>query len=705
MRVAMVLPLLAALTPTPTPAGAQKHYTDLVFPPLRELQVPEVERVELPNGLALYLLEDHQLPKVEGIALVRTGSRFEPADKIGLASILGQVLRTGGSTSRPGEEIDRALEDVGAVVETDIGIGSGRASVFALREHLPLVLEILAEILTSPALPEDRIELAKVQERTGVARRNDDVNAIASREFGKLLYGSESPYARTTEYGTLSKIARDDLVAFHRRYFLPNRTLLGLWGDFDKKEVRALVERVFGKWQRGPESDEPLPEIASSGERSVNLVSKEDVNQSQIRVGHLGGRVDDPDYYALTVMSEILGGGFSSRLFQTVRSQRGLAYRVSASWSAAYDHPGSFVVASATKSESTIETIRAILEEIERMTRDPVSEDELALAEDGILNSFVFNFDSKGEIVSRMMNYDYFGYPHDFLSTYQAKIAAVTAGDVLRAAKAHVHPDALVILAVGNDHDFEAPLASLGTVRALDISIAPAAASALAEAPAADPESLRRGAETLSRFVASAGEAAKMKGFLLRGESTVVTPQGPMSVQLEVQFAAPDRYREKNTLPFGEIVTVLNGEAAWGSTPRGVQDLDADQKRRARDGIYRHYLGLLWAAAAGKVEAQFLVSSGEANQVLLKVEGLSMKGSFDASTGRLLELSLPGTSLQGAPVEETRKFSSFESSAGGAFPSRIEILHDGAPAAETRLERATLDPPVEDDLFSRPQTR
>jgi zinc protease len=691
----LFLPLGALLSGS---AFAQKHYTDLAFPPLGDLHIPEVERLELPNGLALYLLEDHSLPKVEGIALVRTGSRFEAADKAGLASILGQVLRTGGSTSRPGEQIDRELEDAGAVVETDIGVSAGRASIFALRDHLPLVLEILAEVLSAPALPEDKIELAKVQERTAVARRNDDVGAIASREFGKLLYGGESPYARTTEYRTLAAVTRDDLVAFHRRYLLPNRTLLGLWGDFDKKEVRELVGRVFGTWQRGPAPDDVLPDVASRGEGSVNLVSKEDVNQSQIRVGHLGGRIDDPDYYALTVMSEILGGGFSSRLFQTVRSQRGLAYRVGASWNAAYDHPGSFVVTSGTKSESTVETIRAIRDEIDRMTRDPVSADELALAKDGILNSFVFNFDSKGEIVSRMMTYDYYGYARDFLGSYQAKIAAVTADDVLRAAKKHLHPDGLVVLAVGNERDFDAPLASLGTVRAIDLSIPPAAP----EAPAADAESLTRGKETLGRFVASAGEAAKLKGFLLEGESTVVTSQGPMTARLEVRFEAPDRYRERTTLPFGEIVTVLNHDDAWASTPRGIRDLDPDQKRRAREGLYRHYLGLLWAATAGKVEAQWLGSSGGATEVRLKIEGLSMRGSFDDASGRLLELSLPGTSLQGAPVEERRKFSDFEPSPAGSLPHRIEIFQDGAPAAETRLTNSTLDPDVEEGLFARP---
>lgn len=455
-------------------ALAQKHYKDLVYPPLRELVVPPVERVDLPNGLALYLLEDRSLPKIEGLMLVRTGSRLEPKEKVGLASILGQVLRTGGSASRSGEEVDRQLENAGASVETQIGVSAGSASVFALKEDLPLVLEILAGLVQNPVLPEDKIELAKVQERTGIARRNDDVSEIAGREFAKLLYGAESPYARVPEYATIEAITREDLVLFHRDYFQPNRVLLGLWGDFDSTEVRSLVERYFGSWAKGGEAPpDPIPPVDAKRGRAIALVEKDDVNQTQIRIGQLGGRIDDPDYFALSVMTEILGGGFSSRLFQTIRTQRGLAYHASARWGAAYDYPGSFVAASSTKSESTVETIRGIVEEIERISREPVTEEELRLAKDGILNSFVFNFDGKGEIVGRLMTYDYYGYPRDFLSTYQKSVERVTVEDVRRAAAKHVHPEELIVLAVGRDDDFDAPLSTLGEVRAIDVTIPP----------------------------------------------------------------------------------------------------------------------------------------------------------------------------------------------------------------------------------------
>ena len=260
------------------PAAAQKNYKELAYPPLHDIHLPKVERAELPNGLVVYLVEDHTLPKVEGYALIKTGDRFEPADKVGLASLLGQAMRTGGTTTRSGEEIDRLLENTGASVETAIGTESATASLFALKEDLPLVVEILADLLQNPALPQDKIDLALVQERSAIARRNDNVIAVASREFSKLLYGPDSPYARSPEYETLQSISRDDLVAFHRRYFHPNQTILGLWGDFDPVAAKALVERAFGAWPRQEVTPPPLPAVSAAATGSVNFIQKDDVN-------------------------------------------------------------------------------------------------------------------------------------------------------------------------------------------------------------------------------------------------------------------------------------------------------------------------------------------------------------------------------------------------------------------------------------------
>jgi zinc protease len=433
--------------------------------------LPEISRVELPNGLVLHLLEDHTLPKVQGFALIRVGDRYEPADLVGLASIVGQTMRTGGTTTRSGDEINETLANVGASVETGIGESSGTASLFALREDFPLALEILADLLRHPVFPEEKIDLAKVRMRSAIARRNDDVAGIADREFFKLLYGESSPYARTMEYATIDRITRDDVIAFHERYFHPNQISIGLWGDFEPAAAQALVEKHFGSWERKDVSLPPPPPVTLERKPSIHLIAKKDVNQTNLRVGHLGGRLDDPDYFATSLMAEILGGGFSSRLFKLIRSDQGLAYRVRASWEAEWDRPGAFVVVCNTKSETTLKATTELLRQIRRLTEEPVSEQELKLAKDGILNSFVFNFDSSGELVRRVMTYEYYGYPKDFLETYRSRVEQVTSEDILRAARKNIWPDSLVLLAVGREEDFDGSLSTLGEVQTIDITI------------------------------------------------------------------------------------------------------------------------------------------------------------------------------------------------------------------------------------------
>jgi predicted Zn-dependent peptidase len=310
-----------------------------------------------------------------------------------------------------------------------------------------------------------------VQQRTGIARRNDNVGQIAGREFGKLLYGADNPYARHTEYETIAAITRDDLVAFHEQYFHPNQMILGLWGDFDVTEARGLVEEHFGSWPRAEVELASLPDVPRAWQGSLNFIQKDDVNQTNLRIGHLGGRYDNSDYYALDVMAEILGGGFSSRLFRRIRSDLGLAYASFGTWAAAYDHPGTFWIRVDTKSETTVRALREIIKEVERITQEPVTEEELSIAKDGILNSFVFNFDTTREIVQRLMTYEYYGYPGDFLEKFKANIEKVTADDVLQAARKNVQPDQLIILAVGRAEDFDEPLSALGEVNAIDITI------------------------------------------------------------------------------------------------------------------------------------------------------------------------------------------------------------------------------------------
>lgn len=449
-----------------------RHYKDLTFPDLADVTLPQVHRVTLPNGMRLLLLEDHELPLVRISSRIRVGSIYDPADKIGLAEIAGEVMRTGGTQTRTGDELDLLLEQNAASVECGINLDSGMASMSCLKEDVDLVLGVFADVLMHPAFREEKLRLAQMQYHSTVARRNDDAGEIASREFRKLIYGADSVYARHMEHATIEAITRDDLAAFHRQYFGPNRMILGVWGDFDTDAMVKKITDAFAGWAP---VEQPLPKVDPVDypfASTVNHVEKPDINQSHVYLGHIGGRRDDPDYFALVVMNRILGGGFTGRLFKNVRGRAGLAYSVFGQYVANYAHPGVMLVGCQTQSASTVKAIRGMVHELEQIVASRATPEELAIAKESYLNTFVFNFDTTGEMISRLMTYDYYGYPEDFLQKTKQAVEQVTVDDVLRAAKKHVQPDKLQILVVGRSEDFDESLSVLGAnVNSLDVTI------------------------------------------------------------------------------------------------------------------------------------------------------------------------------------------------------------------------------------------
>ena len=307
---------------------AGQNVSKIKFPPLNQIAIPNVERVTLDNGMRLYILEDPSLPVVRASVRVNCGAYLEPPSKLGLAQICGQVLRTGGTAKWTGDQIDAALEAVGASVETGIGTTSGTASMFALSENLDLGLEVLAEVLRRPSFSQEKIDLAKVGLRSNISRRNDDPFGIGIREFLKVVYGAESPYARVPEYATVDAVTQDDLKLFHLAFFHPENMQIAIWGDINKDDIVAKVNQYFGDWAKGNVPVPQPPKVDYKYESRIYFVNKEDVNQTNILIGHIGGYMTDPDYPALIVMNNVLGGSFASRLFNNVRSKEGLAYAV-----------------------------------------------------------------------------------------------------------------------------------------------------------------------------------------------------------------------------------------------------------------------------------------------------------------------------------------------------------------------------------------
>ena len=473
MTRAAVLTLTGVLgfTALPAPAGAQvTDWRQIATPELKAFTPQQPKRIVLPNGMVVMLQEDHELPLVNGFARIRGGSREEPAAKAGLVSVYGQVWRTGGTKARTGDELDDFLEARAATVETSGGLDSTSISFSCLKEDFTDVFTIFDEVLRQPMFRQDKIALAKDQLNTGIARRNDDPIAIAMREARRLGYGADSPYARNTEYGTVAAVTRDDLVSWHRTYVHPNNVVLGIVGDFDSKAMEAALRKMLASWPKGPQVRKAEVPV-SDPEPGVYFIAKEDVNQSNIRMVHMGTTRDNPDYFALEVMNEVFGGGFSARLFSNIRARKGLAYSVGGGVGSNFDHPGLFQLSMGTKSESTAAAIDALFEEIDNLYKKPVTAEELERAKESILNSFIFRFDSKQKVLNEKMLYEFYGYPPDFLERYRPAVEKVTAADVERVARKYVHRDKIVLLVVGKAEDFDRPLSSFGSVQTIDITI------------------------------------------------------------------------------------------------------------------------------------------------------------------------------------------------------------------------------------------
>lgn len=470
----LILPLLAILmlmTARCAPAQAT-DWKEIKPPKLPEFHPQIPRRVVLPNGMVLLLQEDHELPLIDGTLRIRGGSILEPAQKTGLVAVYGEVWRTGGTQTRTGDQMDDFLEARAAKIETGGAAESTSVSFSMLKGDFEDVFKMFLELVQQPAFRENKIELAKNQLYTGIARRNDDPAQIAGRVSTQLAYGKDNPYARVPEYATVAAIGREDLVRWHHEFVHPNNMILGIVGDFDANAMEARVRHAFGDWAKGPGVPSPKVEFHPA-KPAIYFAAKEDVNQSEIRMVGLGIQRNNPDYFPVEVLNEAFGGGFSSRLFRSLRTQQGLAYAVGGGIGASYDHPGITRLGIGTKSATTTDAIKGLNEEIDKLLTDPPREDEVKQAKDAILSTFVFNFDSKDKVLREQMTYEFFGYPLDFLERYRAGVEKTTPEDVAQVARKYVHKEQLSTLVVGNPGEVGKQMSSLGPVIPVDISIPP----------------------------------------------------------------------------------------------------------------------------------------------------------------------------------------------------------------------------------------
>jgi zinc protease len=452
-------------------AQQSKPWEQIPIPKLHEFHPQQPRRIELKNGIVLFLQEDHELPFVSGSVSIPGGSRDESASKAGLVSLYGQAWRTSGTAKMDGDAMDDFLEARAAHIETDGDDDSTSVSWDSLTADSDQVFALAMDLLLHPKFSQEKLELAQQQEATGIVRRNDDEQGIAGRESARLIYGVNSPYTRQPELATISSVKLADLDAWHDRT-LKGKLIVGISGDFDSAAMEAKVRAALESLP--PVTPEPPRHDTFAGPTpGVYFIDKEDVDQSNISILGLGVDRHNPDLAAIVVMNEILGGGFGSRLFQKVRTQLGLAYAVDGGIGFEYDHPGPFEVNAMTKSVSTVDATKAAEAEIAGLNTRPFTEEELKRAKDDLITSFLFRYDTKDKILDERVRLEFYGYPADYLETYQAAIEKVTLADVAAAARKYIHLDKLAILVVGNGPEIKPSLDTLGQgpVKNIDITI------------------------------------------------------------------------------------------------------------------------------------------------------------------------------------------------------------------------------------------
>jgi zinc protease len=565
-----------------------------------------------------------------------------------------------------------------------------------MKERTEEVLEVFHDVITGPAFRDNKIELIKSQLRSGISRRNDDAQGIAQREFTDRIYGENTPYGWQIEYATLDNIKRDDIAAFYQRYFFPANIILAVQGDFQTAEMKARLQTLFGSWNVQQPPVPAFPPVQGTPKPGVYLATKTDVTQTNFALGQRGGTLRDKDYPALEVMADILGGGFQSRLFLRVRTQLGYAYGINANWGASYDHPGIFEIAGSTKSASTVDTLKEVSKEVQRIRTTEVTAEELESAKQTVVNGFVFNFDTPSKTLNRLLTYRYYGYPDDFIFQYQKAVESVTRADILRVAKEYLDPSKFVIVAVGNPKDFGTPLASLDIpVSNIDLTIP--GPKAAARAPA-DAGSVARGKSILAKAQAAMGGADKLAAVqdVTYSANVQLDPAaGGLKLTQTTQWMRPSHFRQENVLPFGKITTYTDGKTGWAATPQGVGQIPDAQMKQAAFEAFRILPSLILSdrdpnrtvteASPGKVE----ISDHNGNSVLL---------TFNATTG------LPESETYAAPGgggDVTEGFADWQESGGLKSARKVTLIQGGHHYADVTISNVTVNQGLTADQISK----
>ena len=413
---------------------------------------PSAYRHVLNCGAHAYVAENHEFPTFDLTVIVRTGSAYVSREKAGLANMTAYLMRNGGVQGMTSNEVDEKLANLAAEISVTVDDTRGTATLFCLSKDIPEGLAIFKSVLASPVFDQQALDRYRTDLLSEMEQRNASTSALEQREWLFLMYGDHPcTVSQRTTAASINSVTRDDMIAFHDKYFFPKNFIVAVSGDFNTKNMLAQLDQMFAGWPNHELVLPAIPDQIADPKPGVYIVPKTDVNQSRVRIGHIGVKRDIPDEYALVVMNDILGGGgFSSRIVRRVRSDEGLAYNAGSAFDRPVEYPGTFRAWFQTKHATAAFGTKIMLDEIDRIRTAKCDSDVVENSKAGFISGVVNPFANKNSTVVTFADDDYTRRPDDYWQNYTANIKAVTPDAVLAVAQKYLHPDKIVFLVIGD---------------------------------------------------------------------------------------------------------------------------------------------------------------------------------------------------------------------------------------------------------------
>jgi len=722
-------------------AGAQSPPWPSERPPqplaARDIKFPPYEIQTLPNGLQVVAVLQHEQPAVSMRLLVRAGASSDPKDKLGLAHLAASLLDQ-GTTTKSSQEMNDAVDFIGAAMGAGTGTDHTLCNMVVMKDSFETGMRMLSDMARHPGFAPAEVERQRQQMLSGLQVSAEDPGYVADSVFDRLVYGFH-PYGMP-ENGTpatITGITRDDLLAFHSRYFAPNNSILAIVGDVTAEEAFTMAKKVFGDWEK---RDVPAQTFIDPPDptRRVIVVNKPDAVQTEVRVGHIGIPRKHQDYMAVNLAIRILGGEGSNRLHQVLRTERGLTYGAQANMDT-HKESGDFEAETNTRSEATVEALRLIVDEFWRLQRERVSQRELDGAKAYMTGSFPLSIETPESIAMQVVNALFYGLPLDELQSFRERVNAVTPDDIQRVAKLYLRPDRLSVVLVGNAKAFASQLGAVGfagyeTVDIADLDLTSAnfkrsgtraeveraggagragvpSPLAYQQAPAASRPSDGQQPEEAAKAIALLDKAIVAKGGLekLRAIKSIVArqtqashrPDGETQIETTNYIQYPDRFRVEAP----DLVQAFDGTRAWMKDRSGVHDAPESLARDAAASLRVDVVALLVAAKNNTVTARLLpdvkdpqgrvdhaleFSAKDLNPVVLYI---------DPETSMVRKLLFAATTPGRPLVEE--QFSDYRNVDGIqiAFEATRKV---GPLSVQRKVTDVKINPPLDPALFKRP---